>query len=81
MLAHLMRTMESVHDDAGIERALRAGAARDAMNGSPVSRHWYRLECGHMIDVFGAPLPETKRRAFCGNDACRKERNVVEHLT
>jgi hypothetical protein len=76
-----MRQMERAHDDRAIEAILRQGGAVDAMNGSPVATHIYRLECGHLTDTFGAPLPATTRRLFCGATSCRRERNVVEHLT
>ena len=80
-MARMIARLEETRDDRMIRRALRGSLVRDAMNGSPLPRHVYRLDCGHIEEVHGAPLPTTTRRLFCGKPGCARERSIVEHLT
>lgn len=80
-MARMIARLEATRDDRMIRRALRGSVVRDAMNGSPLARHVYRLECGHLEEIHGAPLPQRTRRLYCGKPGCGRERNVVEHLT
>ena len=80
-MARMIQRLEETRDDRAIARALRGSYVRDAMNGSPLPRHVYRLACGHLEEIHGAPLPVSTRRLYCGKAGCGRERDVVEHLT
>lgn len=68
------------HDDRAAARFLQSGRRAQTLNGSPLPRHMYRQICGHVFEVHGTALPTKTRTRYCGDDACRCEREVVEHL-
>lgn len=76
-----MRSMERMGDDRVVKRSLQSGQARDALRGNVIPRHVYRLECGHLEQIHGTPLPTSTRELFCPDETCRRQRRVVEHLT
>lgn len=79
-LAAQAREHLETFDDRHAAAFLRGDRRARAMNGSPLGRYEYRLICGHVLTIHGTPLPLTTRTQFCGDEACRVHRDVVEWL-
>ena len=78
-IRQFIRTIEREHDDRRVRAELVGRPMARALNGSPLPRFSYRLECGHIVQVHGAALPAKTRRMYCG-DGCGRERSIVEQL-
>jgi len=77
-----LRLLARNHDDKQVRRTLGQQLdpmVRDARSGEPTACYVYRLDCGHLIQVWLQPLPEGTRYTYCAD--CERERFVVEHVT
>jgi hypothetical protein len=82
-LSDALRLMERNRDDRAVRRNAKHldPVVRDAISGEPTAGYIYRLDCGHLINVWLQPLPEGTRYTYCEQAGCERERFVVEHIT
>lgn len=82
-LEQAARQLERSHDDNRVRDALgriTPALARDARTGHVEPCHIYRLECGHLVNIYTTPLPEGTRDLVCAQCVDYPHRRVVEHL-
>lgn len=82
-VSEALRLLERNRDDRAVRRNVGRidPLVRDAISGEPTACYVYRLDCGHLINVWLQPLPEGTRYTYCEQEGCRRERFVVEHIT
>jgi hypothetical protein len=78
-----LRQLEHNRNDREVRRQMGRldPVVRDAKTGEPTACYVYRLNCGHLIQVWLQLLPESTRYTYCAECDPPRERFVVEHMT